>query len=106
MIYDYERAYFLKSSYVIFISFLFSYNTSYCQVIFFINSDNIPVSDVYVELMNVNSNKKLISDIDGIVNINNNPLDNFVKTPIKISHISYKGFEGFCPKSEIGRAHV
>ena len=85
---------------LIFISFLFFYNTSYCQVIFFINSDNIPVSDVYVELMNVNSNKKLISDIDGIVNINNNPLDNFVKTPIKISHISYKGFEGFCPKSD------
>ena len=61
---------------LIFIFFLFCYNVSYCQVLFFINSDNIPVSDVYVELINIKSNQKLTSDSNGIVTINNNQLDN------------------------------
>ena len=85
---------------LILIFFLLCYNVSYCQVLSFINSDNIPVSDVYVELININSNQKLISDSDGIVIINNNQLDNLKKIPIKISHISYKDFEGFCPKGD------
>ena len=81
-----------------FIFFLFCYNISYCQVLSFINSDNLPISDVYVELINIKSNTKLISDRDGIVNINNDELDSLVKIPIKISHISYKDFKGFFTK--------
>lgn len=68
------------------------------QVIKFVDLYNLPVSDVYIELLNNEKNqKKYISNQDGVIDLLNFTNANLVNIQIRISHISYFSIKASLP---------
>ena len=65
------------------------------QTLAFINHNDEPISDVYVEFLDIQGNQKYISDSDGVINLSDKIFDNYKRLKVRISHISYLNIQAY-----------